>query len=149
MSNFQDYYDSSKFSDTHKAMLEKINELGPGFAQRAVQVDLNAEFPTQNYQELAEHGFLKLVIPTEFGGYGFSLGEYATIGAEIGKYCGATALTFNMHTSSMMWLRFLFDMPNLTSEEKSAFATMRELQFPKVVNDGALFSQPISGGGVN
>ena len=91
MSDFRDYYDTSKFSEQHIAMLAKINELGPGFAERAVQSDLNAEFPTQNYKELAEHGFLKLVIPEEFGGYGFSLGEYATIGAEIGKYCGASA----------------------------------------------------------
>jgi len=91
-----------------------------------VQVDLNAEFPTENYQDLAEHGFLKLVIPEEYGGYGFSLGEYATIGAEIGKYCGATALTFNMHTSSMMWLRFMYEMPHLSAEEKAAFGAMRE-----------------------
>ena len=140
MSSFKDYYDCSKFSDTHIAMLEKINELGPGFAERAVQVDLNAEFPTQNYKELAEHGFLKLVIPEEFGGFGFSLAEYATIGAEIGKYCGATALTFNMHTSSMMWLRFMYEMPHLTAEEKAAFELMRERQFPKVVNDHAIFS---------
>jgi hypothetical protein len=44
--------------------------------------------------------------------------EYAMVGAEIGKYCGATALTFNMHNSSMAWSRFMFDMPNLTPEEK-------------------------------
>ncbi len=149
MTHYSDYYDTSRFRPEHLAMLDKINELGPAFAERAAQVDQNAEFPTQNYVELAEHGFLKLVIPEEFGGHGFSLGEYATIGAEIGKYCGATALTFNMHTSSMMWLRFMYEMPNLTDEERAAFKRMRELQFPKVVNDGAIFSQPISEGGVN
>ena len=70
MSQFQDYYDTSKFRDTHIEMLQKINDLGPKFAERAVKVDENAEFPTENYQELAEHGFLKLVIPEEYGGYG-------------------------------------------------------------------------------
>ena len=149
MSHYSDYYNISSFRPEHIAMLDKITALGPKFAERAQEIDLNASFPTQNYVELKEAGFLKLVIPEEFGGYGFSLGEYATIGAEIGKYCGATALTFNMHTSSMMWLRFMYDMPNLTKEEKQAFARMRELQFPKVVNDGAIFSQPISEGGVN
>ena len=146
---FRDYYDTSRFRPEHIEMLERINELGPKFAERAVEHDLNASFPTQNYVELRDAGFLKLVIPEEFGGYGFSLGEYATIGAEIGKYCGASALTFNMHTSSMMWLRFMFEMPNLTDEERTAFARMREIQFPKVVNEGAIFSQPISEGGVN
>ena len=149
MSHYSDYYNISSFRPEHIAMLDKITALGPKFAERAQEIDLNASFPTRNYVELKEAGFLKLVIPEEFGGYGFSLGEYATIGAEIGKYCGATALTFNMHTSSMMWLRFMYDMPNLTKEEKQAFARMRELQFPKVVNDGAIFSQPISEGGVN
>ena len=149
MSDFRDYYDVSTFRPKHIEMLERINVLGPKFAERAVQHDKEASFPTENYKELRDGGFLKLVIPEEFGGMGFSLGEYATIGAEIGKYCGATALTFNMHTSSMMWLRFMFDMPNLTEPERAAFGRMRAVQFPKVVNDGAIFSQPISEGGVN
>ena len=55
------------------------------------------------------------------------------VGAEIGKYCGATALTFNMHNSSMAWSRFMFDMPNLTPEEKAAFAPMRERQFRRAI----------------
>lgn len=147
--NFSDYYDMSRFRSEHIAMLEKVNELGPKFAERAAQHDIDASFPTQNYVELHASGFLKLVIPEEFGGYGFSLGEYATIGAEIGKYCGATALTFNMHTSSMMWLRFMYDMDNLTSEERAAFKRMRKIQFTKVVTEGAIFSQPISEAGVN
>ena len=147
--NFADYYDLSRFRSEHIDMLERINELGPSFAERATEHDKAASFPTQNYVELRDAGFLKLVIPEEFGGYGFTLGEYATIGAEIGKYCGATALTFNMHTSSMMWLRFMYEMDNLTPAERKAFKRMREIQFPKVVEQGAIFSQPISEGGVN
>ena len=149
MSCFEAYYDVSKFSPKHIEMLTKINVLGAKFAERAPIHDKEASFPTQNYIDLHDAGFLKLVIPEDFGGYGFSLGEYATIGAEIGKYCGATALTFNMHTSSMMWLRFMFEMSNLTDDERTAFARMREIQFAKVVNDGAIFSQPISEGGTN
>ena len=149
MSSFEAYYDVSKFRPKHIEMLTKINVLGAKFAERAPIHDKEASFPTQNYIDLRDAGFLKLVIPEDFGGYGFSLGEYATIGAEIGKYCGATALTFNMHTSSMMWLRFMFEMSNLTDDERTAFARMREIQFAKVVNDGAIFSQPISEGGTN
>jgi alkylation response protein AidB-like acyl-CoA dehydrogenase len=147
--NFSDYYDLSRFRPEVVDMLHRINELGPKFAERAPQHDRKASFPTENYNDLRAAGFLKLVIPTEFGGHGFTLGEYATIGAEIGKYCGATALTFNMHTSSMMWLRFMYDMDNLTPQERTAFKRMREIQFAKVVKDGAIFSQPISEGGAN
>ena len=95
MSTIESYYDISKFSEEHISMLRLVNELGKnGFAERASRHDKEATFPTKNYEELAENGFLRLVIPKEYGGFGFSLGEYATIGAEIGKYCGATALTF-------------------------------------------------------
>jgi alkylation response protein AidB-like acyl-CoA dehydrogenase len=61
------------------------------------------------------------------------MGEYAMVGAEIGKYCGATALTFNMHNSSMAWSRFMYDMPNLTPEEKAEFAPLRERQFRRAM----------------
>lgn len=150
MSKIEDYYDTSSFSDEHIRMLRLANQLGAeNFAPRAAQYDKDARFPTENYQDLAEHGFLKLVIPKEYGGYGFSLFEYATVGAEIGKYCGATALTFNMHTSSMMWLRFMYEMPNLTDAERTAMHSMRERQFKRVVENHAIFSQPISEGGAN
>jgi alkylation response protein AidB-like acyl-CoA dehydrogenase len=77
------------------------------------------------------------------------MGEYAMVGAEIGKYCGATALTFNMHNSSMAWSRFMYDMPNLTPEEKAEFAPLRERQFLRAMKERAIYSQPISEGGQN
>ena len=65
MSDFRDYYDTSKFSESHLEMLQKINELGPKFAERSVLVDLNAQFPTENYQELAEPvSYTHLTLPT-------------------------------------------------------------------------------------
>ena len=148
--DFLDYYDERALSADLRKMLETANRLGrEGFAARAFVHDREASFPTQNYVDLREHGFLKLVVPKEFGGYGFSVGEYATVAAEIGKYCGATALTFNMHTSAMLWSNFMFDMPNLTEEERAAFRPLRERQFRRVVEEGAIYSQPISEGGQN
>ena len=98
---------------------------------------------------MAGHGFLKLVIPEEFGGLGLTIGEYATVAAEIGKYCPSTAITFNMHTSAMLWSRYMYEMPNLSEEERAAFAPMRERQFRHVVEQNAVYSQPISEGGTN
>lgn len=149
MSRIEDYYDISNWRDEHVAMLRKVNELGPVWAERAVIHDREASFPTQNYQDMAEHGLLRLVIPEEFGGIGLNFWEYTTVAAEIGKYCGSTAITFNMHTSAMLWSRYMYEMPNLTAEEKEAFAPMRVRQFRKVVEDKAIFSQPISEGGTN
>ena len=102
MSSPADYYDLSRIRPEVLAALTRINEMGPAFAARAKAVDDEASFPTENYRDLAEAGFLGLSIPQEFGGWGFSMGEYAMVGAEIAKYCGATALTFNMHNLSLI-----------------------------------------------
>src|SRR5690606_2836733 len=117
MSDIADYYDLSRIRPEVQKVLRKVNELGPKFAERAKGVDDDASFPVENYKDLADAGFLGLSIPEEFGGWGFSMGEYAMVGAEIGKYCGATALTFNMHNSSMAWSRFMFEMPNKHTSE--------------------------------
>jgi alkylation response protein AidB-like acyl-CoA dehydrogenase len=149
MSTPADYYDLSRVRPEVIAALDKINAMGPAFAIRAKAVDDEASFPTENYKDLADAGFLGLSIPQEFGGWGFSMGEYAMVGAEIAKYCGATALTFNMHNSSMAWSRFMYDMPNLSAEEKAAFAPLREKQFRRAMKERAIYSQPISEGGQN
>ena len=150
MSNIADYYDLSRIRPEVVSVLNRINELGEKrFVSRAVEIDIGATFPVENYRDLADEGFLGLTIPEEFGGHGFSLGEYAMVGAEIGKYCGATALTFNMHNSSMMWCRFMYEMPNLTEVEKKAFAPLRERQFRRAIKEKAIYSQPISEGGQN
>jgi alkylation response protein AidB-like acyl-CoA dehydrogenase len=149
MSDIADYYDLSRIRPDVQVILRRVNELGPRFAERAKSVDDEASFPVENYKDLADEGFLTLCIPVEFGGMGFSMGEYAMVGAEIGKYCGATALTFNMHNSSMAWSRFMFEMPNLTDAERAEFAPLRERQFRRAIAERAIYSQPISEGGQN
>ncbi len=149
VSDIADYYDLSRIRPEVQAVLRRINELGPRFATRARAVDDEASFPVENYRDLADEGFLGLCIPHEYGGMGFSMGEYAMVGAEIGKFCGATALTFNMHNSSMAWSRFMFDMPNLTAQERAEFAPLRERQSLRAIKERAIFSQPISEGGQN
>ncbi|MGH1578829.1 acyl-CoA dehydrogenase family protein [Planktotalea sp.] len=149
MSTPADYYDLDRIRPEVLAVLNRINEMGPKFAERAFGIDFDASFPTENYKDLAAEGFMTLTVPTEFGGHGFSLGEYAMVGAEIGKYCGATALTFNMHNSSMMWSRFMYEMPNLTDEDRAAFGPLRERQFRRAVEEQGIYSQPISEAGQN
>ena len=149
MSMPADYYDMSRVRGPVETVLNRINEMGPKFAERAFGIDDDASFPVENYRDLAAEGFMTLTVPEEFGGKGFSLGEYAMVGAEIAKYCGATALTFNMHNSSMMWSRFMYEMPHLTAAEKAAFAPLRERQFRRAVKEQGIYSQPISEAGQN
>jgi alkylation response protein AidB-like acyl-CoA dehydrogenase len=62
-----DYYDLNRIRPEVLAALEKINAMGPAFAARAKSVDDEASFPTENYRDLADAGFLGLSIPQEFG----------------------------------------------------------------------------------
>ena len=149
MSDIADYYDLSRIRPEVQIALRRVNELGKVFAARAARIDIDATFPVENYQDLAAEGFLGLCIPQDFGGMGFSMFEYAMVGAEIAKYCGATALTFNMHNGTMAWSRFMYDMPNLTQAERAAFAPLRARQFKRAIAERAIYSQPISEGGQN
>lgn len=108
-------------------------------------MDDDASFPTENYKDL-ERCFL--ACRSRRNSRRFH-GRICHGGAEIAKYCGATAPTFNMHNSSMAWSRFMFDMPNLTAEEKAEFALPRARQFTRAMQERATYSQPISEGGQN
>ena len=77
---------------------ELINILGrEKFSVRAGQYDAAASFPFENYKDMREAGILAMTVPRPSGGLGINYAEYATLSAEMGKWCGATALTYNMH----------------------------------------------------
>ncbi|MEM7797720.1 MAG: acyl-CoA dehydrogenase family protein [Chloroflexota bacterium] len=144
------YYNLNELSAFQIELLERADRLGrEHFAPRTFEHDVEASFPTENYSDLRDHGFLKLVVPTEYGGLGADITTYAMVAAEIGKHCGATALTFNMHTSAMLWATYMPQMSNLSEAERAQFLALREKQYRRVVEDGAIYSQPISEGGHN
>lgn len=146
----EDYYNLDELTAEQIDLLRLADKLGrENFAPRTFAHDVEASFPTENYQDLREHGFLRLCIPKEYGGCGVDYWTYTMVAAELGKHCGATALTFNMHTSSMLWATHMPDMPTITEAERAAYKAMRVKLYRRVVEEGAIFSQPISEGGVN
>jgi acyl-CoA dehydrogenase len=72
-------------------------ELGAQFAGRAAEHDRQNTFVNENFQALRESGYTALAIPLELGGLGASLRQVCYAQAELGRYCGATALAVNMH----------------------------------------------------
>jgi alkylation response protein AidB-like acyl-CoA dehydrogenase len=68
------------------------------------------------------------------------------VAAEIGRHCGATALTYNMHICSTMWTGVLADGVPMTEQQRAEHAGRRELHFNRVVDQGALYAQPFSEG---
>lgn len=128
------------------ALVAKIRELGPVFAERAVRYDLEASFPFENFADLREIGFLALCVPQRYGGLGASFADYARVSAEIGRYCGSTALTFNMHNATMLWAGEVADLLDLDDEARAAHERRRTELFRGVVEDGTIHSQPFSEG---
>jgi alkylation response protein AidB-like acyl-CoA dehydrogenase len=114
------------------------------FLPRAAGYDREGRFPTENYADLRAAGFLGLVIPERYGGLGVDYASYMEISAELGRWCGATALTFNMHCATMMWSSQMADDLEMTPEQRDAHEQRRRGIYRKVIEDGAIFAQPFS-----
>lgn len=127
-------------------MVNRVRELGPAFAERAVRYDLEASFPWENFADLREAGLLALCVPTEYGGLGATYADYARVSAEIGRYCGSTALTFNMHNATMLWAGQVADLLDFPAEERALHNRRRAEMFRGVVEEGTIHSQPFSEG---
>jgi alkylation response protein AidB-like acyl-CoA dehydrogenase len=135
------------FTPKQRSLLSLANELGrTRFAPRAAQWDETASFPFANYEDLREAGLLALCVPEADGGLGADYPTYMMVAAEIGRFCGATALTYNMHICSTMWTGVLADGIAMTDEQRAEHARRRELHFKRVVQDGAIYAQPFSEG---
>ncbi|MDF0603597.1 acyl-CoA/acyl-ACP dehydrogenase [Psychromarinibacter sp. C21-152] len=117
------------------------------FAPRAAEYDREATFPTENYRDLAESGLLAICIPEEEGGLGADLKTYMLTAAEIGRYCGATALTFNMHVCSCLWTGPLLDQLELAPDVRAQHHAMRKLHYRRIIDEGKVYAQPFSEGG--
>ena len=130
----------------------ELNALARGigrsrFAPRAAEYDRDARFPAENYRDMRETGLLGICIPKTDGGLGAGFRAYATTAAEIGRYCGSTALTWNMHTCSCLWTGALADDLDMSGEERRQHLRRRTLHYRRVIADGALYAQPFSEGG--
>ena len=135
------------FTPLQREWLARAHALGRDkFAARAAQWDKEASFPFANYDDLREQGFLKLCVPTEFGGAGADFPTYMMVAAEIGRFCGATALTWNMHICSTMWTGVLADGIAMTDEQRAEHAARRQIHFARIVNEGKVYAQPFSEG---
>ena len=116
-------------------------------ALRAEKWDREAIFPIDNYKDMANNGLLGVCIPRESGGLGADYRAYCLAAAEMGRYCGATALTWNMHVSSTLWTGSLFDAIEAPEEVKVAHNERRKIHHKRIIEEGAVYSQPFSEGG--
>ena len=137
-----------RLSDEETALAAKARAMGQAiFAQRAAIHDRDASFPTENYRDLHKAGLLAICIPKGQGGLGADYRAYSICAAEIGRYCGATALTWNMHVCSTLWSGPLADDLDMDAATRAAHERRRALHYRRIVADGAIYAQPFSEGG--
>src|SRR5829696_1529712 len=65
--------------------------------RRAAGYDRDNKFCQEDFDELKAAGYLKLTLPPEFGGQGYTLNQYTREARKLAKYAPATALCVNMH----------------------------------------------------
>lgn len=64
---------------------------------RAAAIDRERRFPRENLAALADAGLLGLLVPTNYGGQGGTLTDFALVCEELGWGCASTAMCFLMH----------------------------------------------------
>ena len=90
-------------TDRQKALQAKLIELcQTEMRANAVESDRNRAYPRKNFQILAEHGFLGLIVPKELGGQGENHICVAMVVETIARYgCASTAMCYTMHTGAV------------------------------------------------
>ena len=135
-------------TEKQRTLLDLAARLGrEKFAPRAAQYDRDATFPFENYDDMREAGLLRICVPEQYGGWGADFATYVMVAAEIGRHCGATALSYNMHVCSTIWSGFIADDLEMTPEQRADHERNRALHYRRIVVDGKIYSQPFSEGG--
>jgi alkylation response protein AidB-like acyl-CoA dehydrogenase len=116
-------------------------------APRAAQHDRDATFPMENFRDMHTEGLLAICVPKDEGGAGASFRAYCLAASELGRYCGSTALSWNMHVCSTLWTGALADDLIMTADERREHNERRRLHYKRIVGDGAIYAQPFSEGG--
>jgi alkylation response protein AidB-like acyl-CoA dehydrogenase len=130
------------------ALAAKAAEFGARvLAPRAARWDREAIFPMENYRDMHREGLLGIGIPDAEGGMGAGFRGYCIAAAELGRHCGATALTWNMHVCSTLWTGALADDLEMDAPTRAAHAGRRRLHYRRIIEDGAIYAQPFSEGG--
>src|SRR6266850_7210888 len=140
--------DAFRLGDEETALIAKVRSFGARvLAPRAAKHDREATFPIENFRDMHAQGLLRICVPKEHGGLGASFRTYCLAAAELGRYCGATALSWNMHVCSTLWTGALADDLEMSAQERAEHNARRPTHYRRIVENGAIYSQPFSEGG--
>jgi alkylation response protein AidB-like acyl-CoA dehydrogenase len=140
--------DASLLTARQRALIDLATRLGrEKFASRAARWDREASFPFDNFDDLRAAGLLGICVPEAHGGLGADFPTYVMVAAELGRHCGSTALSFNMHVCSTMWSGLIADAMDMAPAVRAEHERIRSLHYARVIGEGKVYSQPFSEGG--
>jgi alkylation response protein AidB-like acyl-CoA dehydrogenase len=121
-------------SGQQRRALGLAEELATVFGRRAAAYDRDGTFPAENYRELHESGYLRLVIPQEYGGEGADVFTMILAQERLGRGDGATAMAVGM----------LVQIIGRLAEERSWPEPIFEEVCRSIVEEGGLINNVIS-----
>lgn len=91
---------SFQLNENQQMIAEMIRKFGKDhILPKMMEWDESQEFPIEVFKKLGELGLMGVLVPTEYGGSGFSYTEYVTAITELGSICGSIALSMAAHNS--------------------------------------------------
>ena len=85
--------DEKLIRDTARTLAREV------IAPRAPEVDWSGQFPHDNVKQLAELGFMGMMVPEEYGGAGLSTLSYVLAVEEISAACASTGVIMSVNNS--------------------------------------------------
>lgn len=87
-------------TENQKLIAESIRKFGDQHIRpKMMEWDEAQIFPIDLFKKLGEHGFMGVLVPTEYGGSGLGYFEYVTVISEIARICGSIGLSVAAHNS--------------------------------------------------
>jgi alkylation response protein AidB-like acyl-CoA dehydrogenase len=139
------FTDGRPLTPLQRELVGRVDEVGVAWAERAFEHDRDAVFPTRNWNDLRDMGFLGLCVPERFGGIGADYRTYMLVASRIAYYCGSTANTFNMHNANALWTAGMVDDMALTPAQRASHERNRAVHYANMLA-GRIYAQPFSEG---
>lgn len=88
------------YNENQRMIADMIKKFGDDHIKpKMMEWDESQEFPIEVFKKLGELGLMGVLVPTEYGGSGFTYTEYVTAIVELSKICGSIGLSMAAHNS--------------------------------------------------